>query len=140
MANLCIKLKFFSFDYRPIQDAVDKGLDIVPGVEFSARHTMDGMFTFIDPKMTPILGYLPQELTGSSVYEHVLYDDIPGLVEGHRKALKVKEEVKVAPVKFRYLIFLICFLSIKQLNSNCFHLAQLLTRKRGEKSIFNNSY
>ena len=69
---------------------------------------MDGMFTFIDPKMTPILGYLPQELTGSSVYEHVLYDDIPGLVEGHRKALKVKEEVKVAPVKFRYSIS-ICF-------------------------------
>ena len=72
---------------------------------------MDGMFTFIDPKMTPILGYLPQELTGSSVYEHVLYDDIPGLVEGHRKALKVKEEVKVAPVKFRYFIS-ICFFSI----------------------------
>ena len=62
---------------------------------------MDGMFTFIDPKATPILGYLPQELVGSSVYEHILYDDIPGLVEGHRRALKMKEDVKVAPIKFR---------------------------------------
>ena len=95
---------------------------------------MDGMFTFIDPKMTPILGYLPQELTGSSVYEHVLYDDIPGLVEGHRKALKVKEEVKVAPVKFRYFIS-ISFFSIKELNSNCFSMLCLLIRKRGAKTF-----
>ena len=72
------------------EDAVSKGLEVVPGIEFGARHTMDGMFTFIDPKMTTILGYLPQELIGSSVYEHVLYDDIPGLVEGHKRALKVK--------------------------------------------------
>lgn len=86
---------------RCIEDAVRRGFDLVPGIGFSARHTMDGMFTFIDPKVTPILGYLPQELSGSSVYEHVLYDDIPGLVEGHRRALKAKEEVKVPPVKFR---------------------------------------
>jgi len=86
---------------RPLDDAISRGLDIVPGVEFNARHTMDGMFTFIDPKATPILGYLPQELVGSSVYEHILYDDIPGLVEGHRRALKMKEDVKVAPIKFR---------------------------------------
>ena len=95
---------------------------------------MDGMFTFIDPKMTPILGYLPQELTGSSVYEHVLYDDIPGLVEGHRKALKVKEEVKVAPVKFRYFIST-SFFPIKELNSNCFSMLCLLIRKRGAKTF-----
>ena len=89
---------------RCIDDAVHRGLELVAGVEFSARHSMDGMFIFIDPKMTPILGYLPQELTGSSVYEHVLYDDIPGLVEGHRRALKERGEVKVAAVKFRYCI------------------------------------
>ena len=86
---------------KSVEDAVNRGLEVVPGVEFSARHTMDGMFSFIDPKATPILGYLPQELLGSSVYEHVLYDDIPGLVEGHRRALKTKEEVKVASIKFR---------------------------------------
>ena len=92
---------FFFTSFFFAEDAVCKGLEVVPGIEFGARHTMDGMFTFIDPKMTTILGYLPQELIGSSVYEHVLYDDIPGLVEGHKRALKVKEEVKVAPVKFR---------------------------------------
>ena len=69
---------------KSVEDAVNRGLEVVPGVEFTARHSMDGMFSFIDPKATPILGYLPQELLGSSVYEHVLYDDIPGLVEGHR--------------------------------------------------------
>jgi len=86
---------------KSVEDAVNRGLEVVPGVEFSARHSMDGMFSFIDSKATPILGYLPQELLGSSVYEHVLYDDIPGLVEGHRRALKTKEEVKVASIKFR---------------------------------------
>jgi aryl hydrocarbon receptor nuclear translocator-like protein 1 len=40
-------------------------------------------------------------LLGSSVYEHVLYDDIPGLVEAHKKCLKAKEEIKVASFKFR---------------------------------------
>ena len=69
---------------KSVEDAVNRGLEVVSGVEFSARHSMDGMFSFIDSKATPILGYLPQELLGSSVYEHVLYDDIPGLVEGHR--------------------------------------------------------
>lgn len=86
---------------KPIDDAIARGLEIVPGVEFSARHSIDGMFAFICPKATPILGYLPQELQGSSVYEHILYDDIPGLVEGHRRALKTKEEVKVSAIKFR---------------------------------------
>ena len=100
-------LKFWSslfIIHSILDDAVARGLDIVPGVEFNARHTMDGMFTFIDPKATPILGYLPQELLGSSVYEHILYDDIPGLVEGHRRALKTKDDVKVAPIKFRYVL------------------------------------
>ena len=100
---------------RPIEDAVNRGLDIVPGIEFSARHTMDGMFTFIDPKVTPILGYLPQELSGSSVYEHVLYDDIPGLVEGHRRALKARDEVKVAPIKFRYVDVIFSTLCVHRL-------------------------
>lgn len=36
---------------RAIEDAVSRGLELVPGVEFSARHTMDGMFNFIDPKV-----------------------------------------------------------------------------------------
>ena len=94
--------EIFSTSEKPLNDAIARGLETVPGVEFNARHTQDGMFTFIDPKATPILGYLPQELLGSSVYEHILYDDIPGLVEGHRQALKTKDEVKVAPIKFRY--------------------------------------
>ena len=47
-----------------IEDAVNRELDVVPGVEFSARHSIDGMFAFIDPRITPIIGYLPQELIG----------------------------------------------------------------------------
>ena len=65
------------------------------------RHTMDGKFTYVDQRVTRMLGYLPQELTGTSIYEHVQFDDIPSVTDSHRNSLKFREEVKTQSFHFR---------------------------------------
>ena len=49
----------------------------------------------MDQRVTLLLGYLPQELNGTSLYEHIQYDDIPAISECHRNALKSPQEVNV---------------------------------------------
>ena len=50
---------------------------------------------------TLLLGYLPQELNGTSLYEHIQFDDIAAISECHRNALKQKEEVCTPYFRFR---------------------------------------
>ena len=49
----------------------------------------------MDQRVTLLLGYLPQELNGTSLYEHIQYDDIPAISECHRNALKSPQEVNI---------------------------------------------
>ena len=82
-------------------DAANCNLKTVPGAEFSARLTVDGKFAFVDQRVTTMLGFLPQELLGTSFYENVSFDDIPAISEWHRKALGQKEEVRTKEFRFR---------------------------------------
>ena len=84
-----------------IDDCLDRGQERDHGVEFSSRHAADGKFSFVDPRVTLILGYLGQELLGSSLYEYIHYDDIPTLSQYHRKVLKTKEEVTTPCYRWR---------------------------------------
>lgn len=54
---------------------------------------MDGKFLFVDQRATPVLGFLPQELLGSSMYEYYHHNDIPVLAESHKAALQGTEQV-----------------------------------------------
>lgn len=88
--------------FQPIlEDCVDRGKATASGVEFFSRHGIDGKFTYVDQRVTLLVGYLPQELLGTSLYEHVQYDDIPVIAECHRNTLKTPEEVLTPFFRFR---------------------------------------
>ncbi|XP_072034661.1 basic helix-loop-helix ARNT-like protein 1 isoform X2 [Amphiura filiformis] len=68
---------------------------------YESRHAMDGKFTFIDQRVTTILGYLPQELSGTSVYEYFHIDDIPQMADKHKEVLATDNKVLSKPYRFR---------------------------------------
>ena len=82
-------------------DCLQRGQETIPGLEFSSRHAADGKFSFVDPRVTLLLGHLSQELLGSSLYEHIHNDDIPLFAHYHKRVLKVKEEIKTPSYRLR---------------------------------------
>ncbi|KAK7023523.1 hypothetical protein SK128_002327 [Halocaridina rubra] len=70
-------------------------------VDFISKHTNDGKFVFIDQRASLLLGWLPQELLGTSMYEYFHQDDIPALAETHRTALQNCESCSTQVYRFR---------------------------------------
>lgn len=70
-------------------------------IQFVSRHAMDGKFLFVDQRATSVLGFLPQELLGTSMYEYYHHDDIPHLAESHKAVLQTSERVTTQIYRFR---------------------------------------
>lgn len=66
---------------------------VLRNIQFTSRHAMDGKFLFIDQRATLVLGFLPQELLGTSMYEYFNHKDIAALAESHKVALQTTEKV-----------------------------------------------
>lgn len=69
--------------------------------QFVSRQAMDGKFTYIDQRATAILGYLPQELLGTSCYEYIHVADIKQMAENHYEVLLKKEKIETNVYRFR---------------------------------------
>lgn len=52
-------------------------------------------------RATLVLGFLPQELLGTSMYEYYQYEDIPALAEAHKITLQSTEKVVTSVYRFR---------------------------------------
>ncbi|GAB0089841.1 CYCL [Sergentomyia squamirostris] len=70
-------------------------------IQFISRHAMDGKFLFVDQRATLILGFLPQELLGTSMYEYYHHEDIPALAEAHKSALQIPDKITTPIYRLR---------------------------------------
>lgn len=71
-----------------------KGNPNLRNIQFMSRHANDGKFLFVDQRATLVLGFLPQELLGTSMYEYFNHHDIAELAESHKIALTTTDNVK----------------------------------------------
>lgn len=69
--------------------------------EFISRHSMDGKFTFIDQRVTNILGYQPQELLGKICFEYYHPEDQSHMKESFKHVLNLKGQVMSVMYRFR---------------------------------------
>ena len=70
-------------------------------VQYVTRHAMDGKFVFVDQREVFILGWLPQELLGTSTYEYCHPEDVRNLADSHRLALASKTDITSKPYRYK---------------------------------------
>jgi PAS domain-containing protein len=69
--------------------------------EFVARVGTDGRYTYVDPRVVGVLGYLPQDLIGQVSYEYYHPEDIQKMVQLHHDAMK--RRTPMPTVQYRVL-------------------------------------
>ncbi|KAI5644729.1 PAS domain-containing protein [Phthorimaea operculella] len=70
-------------------------------LQYVSRHALDGKFLFVDHRVTLALGFLPQELLGTSLYEYVRGPELAVIARTHKQALLNREPLQSPPYSFR---------------------------------------
>ncbi|XP_066912914.1 aryl hydrocarbon receptor nuclear translocator homolog isoform X2 [Clytia hemisphaerica] len=73
-------------------------IESAPATEFITRQTLDGRFSFVDQRVTEILGYRPIDLLGKLCYEFYSENDVDHMKESFEQVLKLKGQ----PLSIRY--------------------------------------
>ncbi|KAI1301497.1 Aryl hydrocarbon receptor nuclear translocator -like protein [Halotydeus destructor] len=69
--------------------------------EFITRHNSEGKFTFLDQRVTAILGYQPQELLGKTCFDYFHPEDLSYMKESFEQVLKQKGQTMTVMYRFR---------------------------------------
>ncbi|XP_055004988.1 neuronal PAS domain-containing protein 2 isoform X2 [Boleophthalmus pectinirostris] len=69
----------FLKDLCNVEDACD---------EFTSRHSLEWKFLFLDHRASPIIGYLPFEVLGTSGYDYYHVDDLELIAQCHRQLMQ----------------------------------------------------
>ncbi|CAK1588111.1 unnamed protein product [Parnassius mnemosyne] len=70
-------------------------------LQYISRHAMDGKFLFVDQRVTLALGFLPQELLGTSLYEYVSAPELTAVARTHKAAILRQDSMHTPPYSFR---------------------------------------
>ncbi|XP_052752589.1 protein cycle isoform X3 [Galleria mellonella] len=70
-------------------------------LQYVSRHATDGKFLFVDQRVTLALGFLPQELLGTSLYEYVSGPELGAVARTHKTALLQRDAMHTPPYSFR---------------------------------------
>nr|WJN61961.1 cycle [Phauda flammans] len=62
-------------------------------LQYVSRHATDGKFLFVDQRVTLALGFLPQELLGTSLYEYVGASELSSVARTHKAALLQRDSM-----------------------------------------------
>ncbi|XP_021367049.1 circadian locomoter output cycles protein kaput-like isoform X2 [Mizuhopecten yessoensis] len=57
--------------------------------EFTSRHSLEWKFLFLDHRASPIIGYLPFEVLGTSGFDYYHPDDLEPLVKCHEQLMQI---------------------------------------------------
>lgn len=70
-------------------------------VEFMSRHNIDGKFTFVDQRVTNVLGYKPQDLLGHSCFEYIHPDDTNQVRDIFDQAVNLRGQIVTTVFRIR---------------------------------------
>ncbi|TNM85062.1 hypothetical protein fugu_009240 [Takifugu bimaculatus] len=59
-----------------------------PCNEFTSRHSLEWKFLFLDHRASPIIGYLPFEVLGTSGYDYYHVDDLELIAQCHKQLMQ----------------------------------------------------
>ncbi|XP_061188933.1 circadian locomoter output cycles protein kaput-like [Saccostrea echinata] len=59
--------------------------------EFTSRHSLEWKFLFLDHRASPIIGYLPFEVLGTSGYDYYHPDDLEQIAKSHEQLMQTGE-------------------------------------------------
>ncbi|XP_063751305.1 neuronal PAS domain-containing protein 2 isoform X2 [Eleginops maclovinus] len=59
-----------------------------PSDEFTSRHSLEWKFLFLDHRASPIIGYLPFEVLGTSGYDYYHVDDLELIAQCHKQLMQ----------------------------------------------------
>lgn len=70
-------------------------------IEFMSRHTMDGKFTFVDQRITNVLGYRTQDLLGRPCFDYLHPDDVAHMRDHFEQTTNLRGQMTTVMYRFR---------------------------------------